>query len=192
MNHNQGLQLRATGQALGYFRLHWRYKCFQYIKGPSRENAMSNRLFASAFATLSLVLSTALASAQQFGTAEEARAMLDRAVAALKSDEATALREISDANNKNFHDRDLYVSCFNTSDGKFTAFPSLGMIGVDVRTFNLGDDPIGQRAFDAIQGTPEGSVVTMDYNSQRSGKPALKQTLETRIGNESCGVAYYK
>ena len=118
--------------------------------------------------------------------------MLDRAVAALKSDEATALREISDANNKKFHDRDLYVSCFNTSDGKFTAFPSSGMIGIDVRTFKLGDDPIGQRAFDAIQGTPEGSVVTMDYSSLKSGKSAQKQSLETRIGNEGCGVAYYK
>jgi cytochrome c len=153
---------------------------------------MSNRLFASAFATLSLMLSATLAGAEQFGTAEQARAMLDRAVAALKSDQATALREISNANNKQFHDRDLYVSCFDASDGKFTAFPSPGMIGIDVRTFKLGDDPIGQRAFDAIQGAPEGTVATMDYNFPKSGKPALKQSLETRIGNQGCGVAYYK
>jgi hypothetical protein len=43
---------------------------------------------ASAFATL-LTFSVALAITQQFGTAEEARAMLDRAAAALKSDEAS-------------------------------------------------------------------------------------------------------
>jgi cytochrome c len=162
------------------------------IRGPSRENAMSNTLFAPALATLSLILSVASASAQQFATAEEARVMLDRAIAALKSDEAKALRAISDANNKQFHDRDLYVSCFNTSDGKFTAFPSPGMIGIDVRTFRLGDDPIGQRAFDAIQSAPEGTVATMDYNFPKSGKPALKQSLATRIGNQGCGVAYYK
>lgn len=154
------------------------------IRGPSRENAMSNTLFAPALATLSLILSlilsVALASAQQFATAEEARVMLDRAIAALKSDEAKALRAISDANNKQFHDRDLYVSCFNTSDGKFTAFPSPGMIGIDVRTFKLGDDPIGQRAFDAIQSTPEGTMATMEYNFPKSGKPALKQSLATR------------
>jgi hypothetical protein len=66
------------------------------------------------------------------------------------------------------------------------------MIGIDVRSFKLGDDPIGQRAFDAIRGTQEGAVATMDYNFPKSGKPALKQSLETRIGNQGCGVAYYK
>jgi hypothetical protein len=158
----------------------------------AREYAMPNRLVASALATLLLVSSAALAIAQQFATAEDARAMLDRAVAALKSDEAAALREFSNANNKQFHDRDLYISCFNTSDGKFTAFPGPGMVGIDVRTFKLGDDPIGQRAFDAIQGMPEERVATMEYKFPKGGKPALKQSLETRIGNQGCGVAYYK
>jgi len=153
---------------------------------------MRNMLFAPLFATLSLILTVNVAGAEQFGTAGEARAMLDRAVAALKSDEAAALRAFSDASNKQFHDRDLYVSCFNTSDGKFTAFPGPGMIGIDVRTFKFGDDPIGQRAFDAIQSTPEGDVATMDYKFPKSGKPAVKQSLETRIGNQGCGVAYYK
>jgi cytochrome c len=159
---------------------------------PSRENAMRNTLFMPVFVTLSLILAANVATAEQFGTADEAKAMLDSAIAALKSDEGRALRAFSDVNNKQFHDRDLYVSCFNASDGKFTAFPSPGMIGIDVRTFKLGNDPIGQRAFDAIQGTPEGAMATMDYNFPKSGKPALKQSLETRIGNQGCGVAYYK
>jgi hypothetical protein len=167
-------------------------KGLRTIQGPSRENTMRHKLFVLAFATLSPILTANLASAEQFGTADEAKAMLDRAVTALKSDAATALHAFSDPNNKQFHDRDLYVSCFNTSDGKFTAFPGPAMIGVDVRTFKLGDDPIGQRAFDAIQSTPEGAVATMDYNFPKSGKPALKQSLETRIGNQGCGVAYYK
>jgi hypothetical protein len=47
---------------------------------------MRNRLFVPFFATLSLILTANLASADQFGTADEARAMLDRAVSALKSD----------------------------------------------------------------------------------------------------------
>jgi hypothetical protein len=166
--------------------------CIQWTRSPSRENAMHNTSSAPIFAVLLLVLSADLASAEQFGSAEEARAMLDRAVTALKSDEVRALRAFSDPNNKQFHDRDLYVSCFNTSDGKFTAFPGPGMIGIDVRTFKFGDDPIGQRAFDAVQSAPEGAVATMDYNFPKSGKPALKQSLETRIGNQGCGVAYYK
>ena len=118
--------------------------------------------------------------------------MLGRAVTALKSDETKALREFSDPNNKQFHDRDLYVSCFNTSDGKFTAFPGPGMVGIDVRTFRLGDDPIGQRAFDAVQGTPDGKVVPMDFDFPKAGKPAVKQSLETRVGNQGCGVSFYK
>jgi hypothetical protein len=56
--------------------------------------------------------------------------ILDRAAAALKSDEAKALRDFNDTNNKLFHDRDLYISCFNTSDGKFTTFPGPGMVGI--------------------------------------------------------------
>jgi hypothetical protein len=153
---------------------------------------MRNATFVAVFATLVLTLAADWAWAEKYGTADEARAMLDRAVTALKGDEATALRAFSDPNNKQFHDRDLYVSCFDTSNGKFTAFPGPGMIGVDVRTFKFGADPIGQRAFDAIQGAPEGAVSTMDYSFPKSGKPAVKQSLETRIGNQGCGVAYYK
>jgi hypothetical protein len=143
-------------------------------------------------AILSLVLTTDLVRADQFGTAEEARAMLDRAITALKADETGALRAFSDPKNKQFHDRDLFISCFDTSNGKFTVFPGPGMVGIDVRTFRFGDDPVGQRAFDAIQATPEGTVAAMEYNFPKSGKPATKQSLETRIGSQGCGVAYYK
>jgi cytochrome c len=57
-----------------------------------------------------LVLGVASASGQQLGTVEQARAMLDRAISALKSNKATALNEFNDPNNKQFHERDLYVS----------------------------------------------------------------------------------
>src|SRR6516162_11149214 len=137
------------------------------------------------------MLTVPSAIAQSFGSAEEARAMLDRAVAALKSDDAKALREFNDADNKEFHDRDLYVSCFNIADGVFTAAPS-AMVGMDIRSFNVGDDPIGQKAFDAIQGTPEGKVVTMDFTFPKAGKPAIKQSLETRIGDQGCAISFYK
>ena len=54
--------------------------------------------------TASMLLWTvASVSAQQPGTAEQARAMLDRAISALKSNEATALSEFNDPNNKEFH-----------------------------------------------------------------------------------------
>ena len=81
---------------------------------------MSESLFAAAITTLVLLWSAELVSAQQLGTAEEAKEMLDRAISALKSNEATALSEFNDPNNKQFHDRDLYVFCYNMSDGKIT------------------------------------------------------------------------
>jgi len=67
---------------------------------------MSRYLFASALAALTLLWSAGLAGAQQSGTAAEAKAMLERAVAALKANEATALAEFNDKTNKQFHDRD--------------------------------------------------------------------------------------
>ena len=112
-------------------------KALHTIRVHYARTRMRNMLFTPVFATLSLILTATLAGAEQFGTAEQARAMLDRAITALKSDEVTALRAFSDPNNKQFHDRDLYVSCFDTSNGKFTAFPGAGMIGIDVRTFKV-------------------------------------------------------
>jgi hypothetical protein len=84
--------------------------------------------------------------AEQFGTAEEARAMLDRAIAALNVNQARALSEFNNIKNTQFHDRDLYISCYNMADGKFTAFPSRAMIGADIRKIKLENDAVGQRA----------------------------------------------
>jgi len=155
---------------------------------------MSGSLFAAGITALVLLWSAASVSAQQLGTAEEARAMLDRAIAALKSNEATALSEFNDPSNKQFHDRDLYVFCYNLSDGKITAYESPALLNIDVRTLALKDDPIGQRVYQAVQNAAEASVVTIDYNFPKPGttEPVPKQTLETRIGNQGCGVTYYK
>jgi cytochrome c len=141
-----------------------------------------------------LILAVALVSGQPLGTAEEAGAMLGRAVSALKSNEATALSEFNDPNNKDFHERDLYVFCYDLSDGKITAYESPALLNIDVRTLALKDDPIGKRAYEALQTAPEGSVVTIDYKFPKPGttEPVPKQTLETRIGNQGCGVTYYK
>ena len=143
---------------------------------------------------VALLWGAASVSAQQLGTAEQARAMLDHAVSALKSNESTALSEFNDPNNKQFHDRDLYVFCYNLSDGKITAYESPALLNIDVRTLALKDDPIGQRAFEAVQNSPEGSVITIDYLFPKpdTTEPVPKQTLETRIGSQGCGVTYYK
>ena len=72
---------------------------------------------------LILVLSTtASVWAADFGTAEEAKAMLEKAVAAVKKDKAKALDMFNNGEG-GFKDRDLYVWCANASDGIVTATP---------------------------------------------------------------------
>ena len=70
-----------------------------------------------------LVLSTAASvAAADFGTPEEAKAMLERAVAAVKADKAKGL-DMFNTGEGGFKDRDLYVFCANASDGILTAHP---------------------------------------------------------------------
>ncbi len=52
----------------------------------------------------------------QFGTANEAKAMLARAVEALKADKAKALMMFN-AREGTFRDRDLYVACAGPGQG---------------------------------------------------------------------------
>jgi signal transduction histidine kinase len=155
---------------------------------------MSRSMFASALVAWALLWSAAVANAQQSGTAAEAKAMLDRAATALKANEATALSEFNDKNDMQFHDRDLYVFCFNISDGKFTAHPNPALIGRDIRTLKLKDDPFGQRAFDVTQRLPEGGVATVEYEFPKPGttEPVPKESFGMRVGGQGCGVGYYK
>jgi cytochrome c len=150
--------------------------------------------FKAALAALALGCSTSLVFAQQLGTAVEARAMLDRAIAALKSNEHTALSQFNDQNNKQFHDRDLYVFCFNMSDGKVTSYSAPFLSGADVRTLTLVNDPIGQRAYDIVRAVSEGKIAILQYKMPKPGtiEPATKLSFETRIGNQGCGVTYYE
>ena len=76
-------------------------------------------------AMLVLFTPTIVTAAQaQFGTEKEAKAMLERAVAAVKENKEKAL-EMFNKGEGGFKDRDLYVFCANASDGILTAHPYL-------------------------------------------------------------------
>jgi signal transduction histidine kinase len=141
-------------------------------------------------AAAALFWGVAFASAQQLGTAAEARAMLDKAVTELKAGEAAALAKFNDKAG-GFRDRDLYVFCYNMTDGKFTAHPNPALMGTDVRALKVKDDPLGQRIFDSIK---EGTVSTVDYNFPKPGTtdPVPKESFVIKVGNQGCGVGYYK
>ena len=155
---------------------------------------MIRKRSAAALATAALSWSGAALGEAQLGSATEARAMLDHAVAALKSDRTAALNAFNDEKNKQFRDRDLYVYCFNLADGKFTAYEFSALIGADIRQFRLYDKPMGQRAYDVVHDAPEGAVVDFDYEMPKPGAktPSPKEALEARVGDQACGVSYYK
>ena len=80
-----------------------------------------------------IALSAAVGQQAQFGTAAEAKAMLEKAVAAIKADKAKALAMFNTGEG-GFKDRDLQPFCFNVSDGKITAATVPNLLGTDIRT----------------------------------------------------------
>lgn len=139
-----------------------------------------------------VVLFTAASSvpAAQYGTAEEAKAMLDRAVDAMKEDKTKAL-DMFNKSEGGFKDRDLYVFCANASDGIVTAHP-YGQKGKQLREI-LGKKgyPLGQ---EMMQKASEGTIKEVTYWWPRPGsdKPLQKTSFYTKVGDQICGVGYYK
>ena len=92
-----------------------------------------------------LAWSAACAAETQVASHADGKAMIERAITALKANEVAALKAFNDEKNKEFRDRDLYVYCFSLPDGNFTAYQSPVMIGTNVkelkipRTFPLGN-----------------------------------------------------
>src|SRR5260370_1152732 len=96
------------------------------------EKPMLRKLMIGTVSAAALALSTAAFAQGQFGTAAEAKAMLEKAVAAVKADRAKALAMFIKGEG-GFKDRDLYPFCFSIADGKLNAAPPI-TIGKDVRT----------------------------------------------------------
>ena len=156
---------------------------------------MIRRLMMGAVSTAVLTLSAATFAGQgQFGTAQEARAMLNKAVAAVKADKTKALEMF---NNGELLDRDLYPFCFDASDGKFVAVgPNLKqLLGMDARALK---DPTGKvyglELYAAAQ-KPEGQITEVSYVFARPGADKAqvpKMTFVTKAGDLGCGVGYYR
>ena len=82
-----------------------------------RRKAIHRSLATLAFEAAVLMFSPAAFAQTTGGTADEAKAMLIKAVAAVKADKAKAL-DMFNKGEGGFRDRDLYVFCGNVSDGK--------------------------------------------------------------------------
>jgi hypothetical protein len=97
-----------------------------------------------------------------------------------------------------FLDRDLYVFCFNNSDGKIVALGNPNakqLLGSDAR--NLKDSTgktYGPELYAGGQ-KPEGQFTEVSYTFSKPGadpKPVPKESFVTKAGDLGCGVGYYK
>jgi signal transduction histidine kinase len=140
------------------------------------------------FAALVVLALAGVAQAGEFGTAAEARAMLDKAVAALKADKAGALAQFTKGEG-GFKDRDLYPFC-GGPDGKFTAHPKL--VGQSLKELkDKAGKALGAEMYQVAQ---EGKVAEVAYMWPRPGSsdPVAKVSYVTKVGDQVCAVGYYK
>jgi hypothetical protein len=134
------------------------------------------------------LLATVPARAAEFGSAEEAKAMLDKAVKELKADKAGALQKFTKGEG-GFKDRDLYPFC-GGPDGMFTAHPSL--VGKSLRDLkDKSGKALGEEIYKTAQ---EGKVSQVSYMWPRPGQtdPVQKVSFVTKVGDQVCAVGYYK
>ena len=135
-----------------------------------------------------LLAVTFTARAGEFGTAAEAKAMLEKAVKALKADKAGALTSFTKGEG-GFKDRDLYPFC-GGPDGMFTAHPSL--VGKSLKDLkDKTGKPLGEEIYKSAK---EGQISEVSYMWPRPGttEPVQKVSYVTKVGDQVCAVGYYK
>ena len=147
---------------------------------------MKKKLLAIAAMSALVCAGSVYAAAQ--GTASEAKAMLQKAVTALKADKSKALNQIALGEN-GFRDRDLYPFC-GGPDGNFTAHPQLN--GKSMKTIKAQDgEPLGMRLYESAK---EGEINEIEYQWPKPGgkDPVTKVSYVTKVGDQVCAVGYYK
>jgi hypothetical protein len=126
--------------------------------------------------------------------AAEAKAMLAKAIAAVKEDKAKALDMFNNGEG-GFRDGNLYVTCISVPDDKFVAIGNPNgkyLLGKDTRSFkDIDGDPMG---IVTAAAKPEGAITVIDYEFPKPGSdktPVPKQSYITRVDGLVCGVGYY-
>ena len=143
----------------------------------------------AAIALLVATATPALAADAQFGTEAEARAMLEKAAAAVTENKDKALAMFNKGEG-GFKDRDLYVWCANASDGVLTAHPYLKGEHLQEIKGKKGY-PLGK---EIMQNAAEGQIKQVTYWWPRPGTetPLEKTTFYTQVAGQNCGVGFYK
>jgi hypothetical protein len=162
------------------------------VFGPRRNKLMiggirSMRIRGTLFAVPLLLATTAL-YAQEYGSADEAKAMLESTVTQMEADKEGTIQKI---NNGEIKDKDLYPYC-GGPDGMVTAHPD-----PNVRTMSLKSlkDKKGNAFLeDVYDKVEEGEFTEVEYVWTRPGedKPVDKVAYLTKVDDQVCGVGYYK
>jgi hypothetical protein len=145
-------------------------------------------------AAVSVLTFATTAFAQQGGTAQEARAMLDKAVAAVKADRDVALAMFNKGEG-GFRDRDLYPFCTRVSDGKGVAGPVYVPSGTDTKALKDPDGKEYGKELYAVGQKRDGEIAEISYMAPKPGTTApafAKVSFATKVGDLICGVGYYK
>ena len=132
--------------------------------------------------------SVGTAIAAEYGTPAEAKAMLEKAVVAVKADKAKAL-EMFTKGEGGFKDRDLYPYC-GGPDGNFTAHPTL--VGKSLKDLkDKAGKPLGAEVYAAAK---DGSIAEVSYMWPRPGQtdPVAKVVFVTKVADQVCAVGDYK
>jgi signal transduction histidine kinase len=158
---------------------------------------MARKLIVAAASAAVFALSITAFAQQAGGTADEAKAMLMKAAAAVKANKAKAL-DMFNKGEGGFLDRDLYVFCDSLTDFKNVAIGNPNakqLLGTDVRS--LKDSTGKNFGAELIAGMqkPEGQFTEVTYLFPRPSDktPVQKVSLVTRVSDDlGCGVGYYK
>jgi hypothetical protein len=158
---------------------------------------MFYKLMIAAAAAAVLVVSPMAFAQGQFGTADDAKAMLMKAATAMKADKTNTL-DLINKGEGGFLDRDIYPFCFDLSDGKILAVASNNakqFLGTDIRALKDATGKIYGPELHAAALKPEGEVTEVSYMFPRPGAdktPAQKVSFVTKVGDLGCGVGFYK
>ena len=149
---------------------------------------MQPKHLAGALCAAALAFAGAVHAAAEYGSAAEAKTMLDKAVTAVKSNKSAALASFAKGEG-GFKDRDLYPFC-GGPDGNFSAHPTLtGKSMKDLKDKN--GKALGEEMYKVAQ---EGKVSEVAYMWPRPGSndPVQKVSYVTKVGDQVCAVGYYK
>ena len=140
--------------------------------------------------TIALLLSmtNTLSHATEFGTEEEARSMIARAINLVKSDKNRALDAFTNLEG-GFGYKDLYVFCFD-KNAILVAHPTV--LGDDASELT---DPDGVKIWSLVSSVKQDEIKKITYKLERftSGSAAvhIKTSFITQVDGIHCGVGFY-